>query len=222
MMKARVFAGLLVLGAWAAGASATTTIFTDQSDFVSLLRPDYYLQSFDGYTDGHPHGNNLVRSATYTQGGATPYSFTLATNTDGDYSHYLWSVPGAESVSNSQDTLIVTFGENRLPYAVGGNFYTTDLFGGTVTGFEVVITLSDGTFRDFRPAGASDFTGFTSTTPIVSLSVSPGVDSTGNTAFPTVDDLYVGSPIPEPLTMTAAGLGIGAVGVYIRRRRQGA
>jgi len=209
-MGARTLAAMLVVGAVAANVTATTVVCTDRGLFEPLLQPGYYLEEFNTNHWEEPHVG--TPAASYAGNG---YAYLLTSSTVGGLAHGLWSLEGAESVINSMDLLVARF-TGRPVYAVGGNFYGTDLFGGYVPS-QVILNFGDGTVYVYENTDIHSFLGFVSTTPIVTLSV----DSirTAGGAAPTLDNFYVGAPIPEPLTLIGAGLSVGALGAYLRRRQ---
>jgi hypothetical protein len=215
MGRAGTLAVLVVLGACGAGAPAATAVYTNRDAFVSVLQGDFYLEQFNDSNFGYPH----CATPWADYGPVNGYAYRLTSSPHA----LLFSVEGAETVDISSDELVANF-TGRPVYAVGGRFYGVGLLGDSVPSL-VRLTLSDGTFWDSNNVNVSisNFVGFTSTIPIVSLSVNAG--HSGMDTGPTMDDFYVGAPlsggappIPEPLTLCGAGLGIGAVGAYLRRR----
>jgi hypothetical protein len=200
-MSKFLFAGGILL---AAGAAASADLFTDEATFLTQIDSDYYLEEFDGYFYG-----------SYTElsldlGPVNGYSYTITTvDLLG-----LYSGDGNMSTNNAFDPLLVNFTGNDV-YAVGGWF-----FGGDILGFyvpaTVTIDLSDGQSYTFDTTSDTDFVGFTSAVPIVSMTIDAvdPFDPAGVPVWATMDHFYVGNLIPAPSTMVL--LGLGALG--IRRR----
>jgi hypothetical protein len=214
MMKARVFAGLLILGAWAGAGSSATTTYSDEGSFVSQLQPNYYLEDFDSslWTIFE-----LVPSPQSFSSGGWSYDLGaphgLAGNPNGS--------GGAVSTAYSTDPITINFTGTQRPTAVGGFFWPGDIEGSPITG-TITLNLQGGGSYTYADQTLADFKGFITDSPIFSMTVV----SAGGPEWPTLDHLYVGSsvggtsgaPIPEPLTLTVAGLSIGALGAYLRRR----
>jgi hypothetical protein len=105
-----------------------------------------------------------------------------------------------------------------VPTAVGGNFFPDPSWGSNLAGVSIALSLNDGTGYSFTSATGSDwrFVGFTSNTPITSLTFSPPTN--GN--FASIDNIVVGhAAVPEPSTY-ALGAGVLALGFAVWRRRR--
>jgi hypothetical protein len=95
--------------------------------------------------------------------------------------------------------------------AVGGFFFRTDPAGEVATAGTITLTLDNGTVYSVDAPSANTFVGFTTSSPILSLSV--GVEPVGGFLedFATANDLIVGVAVPEPSMLVLAGLGMGCV-----------
>ena len=119
------------------------------------------------------------------------------------------------TASSSADTLTLSF-SGGAPTAVGGNFFPDPLMG-NAAGVSISLSLNDGTGYSFTSITGSDwpFVGFTSSTPITSLTFA--IPKTGDIVA--IDNIVVGhSAIPEPSTY-ALFFGLGALGLCAWRRR---
>jgi hypothetical protein len=194
------FSALALLSLSAALPAAT---LTDQSAFVAQLTPGYSLETFDSLTYG------LHDALTFGNG---TYSYTV-TSTATDYQP-LWagslnSDPFLGAAGQATAALVLTF--TSPVTAVGGYFFMTDSDDNLVTG-TLTLNLSDGTTVELTDPPATTFRGFTSSTPITSLTIQ-------GTNYASMDDLYVGSaaagtatPEPASLLLAAAGaLGLALV-----------
>ena len=192
-------------------ASAAITTYTDKATFLSMLQPGYFEDAFNDVTNGGITGVSSIRS-----GGG--YSVTYTAPPGG-----LFSTDGAMSTNNAANNLIATMGGANI-YAVGGNFFLTDINGifQTFAGNNISAFASNGidanaTLSALNSAnGISTFFGWISTTPITSITVNAGGSSPSR--WNTLDNFIVGSaaPLPEPTTLTLLILGGAA---FVRRRK---
>jgi hypothetical protein len=199
MSKMMIAAGLLL----SAGAAANADLFTDEAAFLGAIEGDYYLEEFDGYTYGS------YTELTLDLGPVNGYSYTLDANT-GAGDPGLWSGDGNMSTNSALNLLTVTFTGDDVT-AVGGFFFASEINGFYIPE-QVTVELSDGQMHVFTPATDTEFIGFTSATPITSLTID--ADDTFQNAWSTMDHFYVGAVIPAP---GAAAL-FGLAGLVARRR----
>jgi hypothetical protein len=120
--------------------------------------------------------------------------------------------------TNSKVASIVISFTGAPVYAVGGNFWLTDVGFNTAAG-SLGIVLADGlaTLDTLVNATPSTFRGFVSVSPIVSITFTPAGE------FATLDNLYIGgapavAAVPAPGATLIGALGTGIIG-WIRRRR---
>jgi hypothetical protein len=126
----------------------------------------------------------------------------------------------ALSANNSADPITILFNTGNVT-AVGGEFFTTDLAGNT-SGGVITATLNDGTSLVFNTTTATTFGGFTSVTPIASLTLQTNVPLG---FFVTTNNMVVGSvtPVaPEPGSLALLLLPVGAALFRAARRRSAA
>ena len=195
------FIGAFGLAAVASGAAVT---YTNEADFLNQLAPGYYLENFDAFT----FGSYTDATLDLAQG---PWAYTIGAAGDG--TNTLYSGDSNMSTNSAGDALTVNFTGQDV-YAVGGFFFPGDIGGFFLAG-PMEITLSDGTFYTFDAVSDTDFVGFISDTPILSMTIeAPDVNDIF--AWPTMDHFYVGEQIPAPGVLALLGVA-GLVGG--RRRR---
>ena len=193
------------------------TVFTDQTTFVSQLQPSYYLETFNSL----PTFGSVTNPTTFSQNG---FSFTAST-TSGVGLFGVTPDAGAQNdVALSTDTtaapITIDFLSGNVT-AVGGQFFP-DLVDGSETPGSVTVTLNDGSSQTITATTANPqpFLGFTSNSPILSLTEYLPTNSSNYT---TINNLYVGSAVPsvpEPssaITFVVASLAL--LGLTLRARR---
>jgi hypothetical protein len=200
-------AGLVLVGfALCPALSQAALVFTDKTDFLNnRIAPGSYLENFEGLTAGG-QGGNLARSS----GG---FSYTVSAPT----SVYVVSdltappLPSGQAITTffNGNNLVITFTSGNVT-AVGGDFFLTNLEENWVAG-TFTVGLNDGTTSNVDlltgPPAANTvaFRGFTSDSPITSLTIS-GFNAPG-TQFGTLDNFYVGvNAVPEAPTWIGVGL----------------
>src|SRR5690606_35157352 len=99
----------------------------------------------------------------FSSGGFSYSVFTQAGAASG-----LYNDVGFISTNNAQDKIVVTF--TTPVTAVGGNFWATDV-NAAPTSTSIVATLNDGSTVTVPISSTATFIGFTSDTPITSLTV---------------------------------------------------
>ena len=178
------------------GSAYATTIYTDQASFLAAIAPGYYLENFTTFSDGDPLGGD-PSPTEYQSSTVNGFSWTL-TAPDG-----LWSLQNGVSAAYPLENLTITFTGAPVK-AVGGVFSATDYVGDVIPTASVVVTLADGTNRTVLGSG---FVGFTSTTAITSLRITPLETAEGNwSAF---RGLYTGvGSVPEPASILSLVMGV--------------
>jgi len=203
MKFTKLVAALLVGTAF--GVSAQTT-YTSESAFVSALAAGFYLEDFSSQPA-------FSSPASLSLSGGTP---TVS---------YQISAPGLLYINQDQngnnavgnyvqsDNVTVTF--TTPVYAVGAEFYLTDINGNGVAGTTSIL-FSGGTTGNIPSTMSGPpygFFGVTSTTPITSLVINANLSGFVNMA-----NLYTSaSPVPEPATGLILLAGI--TGLACARRR---
>jgi len=189
----RILATVFVLALSLGVSSATTVVYDTEADFLAAIGSDpFLLEDFDIYTYGS------YTEASLDLGPENGFSCVISAGAGG-----LWSGDGNMSTGNAGDPLLVDFLLSPEPVLfTGGNFFASDIDGFYIPG-TVVLELSDGTFEVYDPPGPSEFRGFVSDIPIMSLSIDALDDLA--TSWSTMDHFYAGG--------AAGGGGDGGAGV---------
>ncbi|MEA5115636.1 MAG: VPLPA-CTERM sorting domain-containing protein [Geobacteraceae bacterium] len=180
---------------------ASTTIYTNESSFLSAINSDYYLENFPGWVFGAPLDSAPL---TYNSSTVNGYSWQASAPSG------LYSLDNGISTWYGGDPLIINFTGNPVT-AVGAVFAATSDIGST-RDENIGVLLNDNTGYSFT---GSSFVGFVSTTPITSLTV--GVSS--GTTYPAAYHFYTGSAAPVPIPAAAWLLGSGLMGLVGMKRR---
>lgn len=206
VMPTSAAAGVIVYNDLASFQAATTGLtdvnfngIAPSGSFVPFLTPPGFTRSGVNFniTNALPGDDLDVTARNY-------YSPTIYPND--------FLIPGITSRATTVESITLPSGAT----AVG-----LDL--GTFNGGTLTFSFSTGDqYVDSNPArfGSTSFLGFTSSAPITSLTI--GYVNGANEAL-VIDDLQFGAAVvPEPSTVTLAGLGIlGWLGYAWRRRRPG-
>lgn len=165
-------------------------VYTDRTTYLGGVAAGYYENGFDDL------GNSVVpeppRSYSDPASGIA-YTISSFPNLDN-----LWFYPGFMSVGNSIDHVVVTFTGAPVT-AVGGDFFADAGGDGQIVpnqAMTITLTLSDGTSQTFSTisAGQEDFRGYTSSQPIVSISIdAPLPPDQLDWNWSALDDLIVGT-----------------------------
>lgn len=176
---------------------STTQVYTDKVAFLTALKSGPLAVTFEGtapfngFTNfgtsesfGPVNGYGLVCSApgdlySYSPGFSGLSSTVLSTNSE--------YVPITYTFTNS--TKNVT--------AFGGDLFLTDFDFFPVAG-TLTVTTNDGTTQVLVDPTVGNFLGFTSTVPIVSVTMDPGGP---NGPFATADNIFVAERTVNPVTI---------------------
>ena len=176
--------GLLVATAGAVAAD----VWPDEATFLTGIQPDFYLETFD-----LPGGGSLLLGMSVDFGPVNGYAYNMSSTDD----LYLWGMDYSGMASDTigtngpNHTVVITFTGAPVT-AVGGHFFLTDINFQPVPGGFITLELDDGTVAIVEDPYVTDFRGFTSDVPIISLTIIPGHNSGAN-AYVTIDNLYVGT-----------------------------
>lgn len=183
-------------------AGASAQVFTSLSTFQTAIGndPGAYTETFTGGA-----GNSVLQNFS----GGSPLMAYAVTAGGGTPSLYREGTFIGNNFSNA--TLTFTFTTSNV-FAVGGNFFVSDINDAFVANASVTLNFSDGSTDTFTPSGVADFRGYVSSTAISSLVMT----APGAGRFNTVDNLIVSS-IPTP--GAAAMLGFAGLVAAGRRRR---
>ena len=188
------------LTCWSVATSASTAVYPSASEFLGLLSPGAYTESFDG------QANPPAGAVTFSGSG---FSYSAFTPSD------IYLAGGFLGANQVGESLTLTFTSGNV-YGVGANFYATDI-SDAFQSVTVSLTLSDGTVESFTPTSIADaYRGFVSTTPISSIVIG---GTQASSLYIGLDNLTVGavSAVPEPSQL--ALLMAGAAGLLVLRRR---
>lgn len=163
------------------------TIHTSLASFTANTQPGLFTNSFTREEGG------LDSSLSFSGGG---FSYVISSATA------VYSSGDVVGASEEADDLVISFTSGNVT-AVGGNFFQTDI-GNSFLKSMITVNLADGTTLTRTPADVNDYVGFTSLSPITSLTLK----SNGEVqTFVTLDNLSVGRAVvvvPEGGTVTLA------------------
>jgi hypothetical protein len=172
---------LLSLCAAALGCAANfhaqaDTIYTNQASFLAATQPGYYLETFDSLPLGV-----VLSPQNFSMNG---FSYTASTT-----STFYNDGNGWLATDQPDETIFFNFTSNNVT-AVGGFFFLSDrtnVLSGTLT-----VALNDGTMFSTAALSATNFIGFTTSAPVLSLTFTP----TTPVRWATVNDFIVGQASP--------------------------
>ena len=210
-------AALGIFGATATSHAAVTT-YTSQAAFFNALQDPAYFEGFNEFS-----GQVVASPQSFALG---PLGFTLSDNDPaGIYYSTGTAAEGSvfPTVNSAGESFTLTFTGNVT--AVGGTFFLTDINFTPIAGASVTATLATGqtiVLASTASYGTEPFGGFTSTTPITSLTLSaPAMNTGGTFVFNTLDNLIISgtAAVPEPGTWALLASG-GAVLLFTAARRR--
>lgn len=192
--------------------AAITGTYTSQAALQAALQPGYYAENFSAY-NGYFGINSPLPFA-----GGNGFSYEVSAPLG------LYAIPaggGSISTNDDRDLLTITFTGSPVT-GVGGLFFLNDNSGIYMSGI-VTLAYANNTHQvlNISGTGPSDYWGFTSDAPIVSMTIAGG--GQGTLAYPGVDDLTVGAAVPEPTSLIAwSVLALAFTACWWRRRKSAA
>jgi hypothetical protein len=202
MRKFVVFYSVLLVFSISAKTYALTTVYTNQTDFINAIQPNYYLEDFTAYTGGF-EGTSLGF------GPINGFAYTLFA------SKGLYSGLGIMSTNYPSEQMNMVFTGSEVT-AIGGDFWLTDKTFGNLTG-SIVLSLSDGTQFILPDTNITKFLGFISDGAAYT-SMSFNSTFYNDNQYPTIDNIYAGAAVPAPAAVLLGGFGAGLVGLLRRKR----
>lgn len=165
---------------------------------MAALSGTFYLEDFDGWTDGAP----LNGAPSWTAPGANGYGWTASAPQG------LYSLSGSLSTSSPFRIVTLQFSGNPVTafgLIIGNSDQTGNDFAGDST-----VRLSTGEVKTITQGATRSFVGWVGNTPFASAEIFSSHWVRG-------DHIYTSGPVPEPATLAA--LGLGAIALMRRRRR---
>jgi len=213
-----VATGVALLLLAAGHVSGQILQYTSASDFDSAIQSGSYLETFDTLSTSGPIDGPLNFSSN-----GFAYNLTAIKDAVGNQPDQFFNALNGSDVwvtTNGAGSLItVTFTSGNVT-AVGGNFFTTDAFGDANTQSIWVEVNGVESSINIPASNASSFAGFTSSSPITSMTIFVNDPATN---FATLNNLIVGESLaatPEPSVLADVGLGlIGLMAWSFWRRR---
>jgi len=202
-----------VLLALVGGSQAAISVFTTQASYLAAVTAPG-VDTFAGLSVTGPTASPINRTAG-------SYAYT-ATAPDGFFGAGSAANPWLSTNTAADSITISNFGP--AVSAVGGLFFGSDVNGAFASGaLTLLATDALGATSTQTIAGSlTSFLGFVSTTSMTSLVLS-AVQPAGGFLWPAADNLTLATgavtPIPEPETYALVVAGLGALGVFARRRR---
>lgn len=193
-------------------ASGNIVVYTDRADFLAALAPGYYEETFDGLSQGGLSSPQAFSGGGFSYDVSAPFSLWSGT-IGGDRFLAVQSASDPLNFSN--------FG--GAPHAFGGYFFFADNAGGIHPDGAGSITVTNGVDPVLvvdvpAPTAATTFFGFIGTAPLTSVSFVRTTDV--GTGWASVNDIIAGNSaaIPEPGTVSMMVVGLGALGLGLRKR----
>ncbi len=197
------------LMAFGLSGQAATTIYTDPAVFLAAVG-GVVTEGFDGLPEP---GNELGETRSFSVGGISVVASTGSELYTAGSALDIWL-----STVVPEQVIDFDFSGDAL-YAVGGNFFTSDVSGYRTPG-SVEVMINDATSYTVTYSVATSFVGFVSDEPITRLSV-VAVQPGSGPVWPTANNLVFGgvSVVPEPESAMIQGL-VGWAGVMVAMRRK--
>jgi hypothetical protein len=161
--------------------------FTDRAAFLAHVKPGYYEETFDGFSEGEP----LDGHQPFWEGpGGNGFSWEASATGQGN--QLLYALYRAISTSAHDDALIFQFSGEPV-YAFGGDFWGTQYDGFPLTA-EIIFETDTGESFVHEVSGRS-FLGIISNVPLTSVTI--GAVAGGSGAWPTADSIITGDLNPD-------------------------
>jgi hypothetical protein len=185
-----------------ATAEADVIVYTDETAFLAHTQPGFYRETFTSL----PVGVN-ESPLTFSNNGFAYEATSLSHFIVRSHLPVKWVSP-----SFLEHNIVIDFTSGNVT-AIGGHFFNIDRFGDPAPGL-FLLSLSDGTSEIFNDPTPATFRGFTSSTPIDSMVLTPDPIRAA-----TVTDFIVGVAVPGPSTVLLVGIGWLGLVATVRRRR---
>lgn len=205
-------AAALLCVAGASQAAITVSSFNSAASFQGGVQGS--VDTFGDLTINQPlPGTSASRNA-----GSLGYLLSTSTNNQTDSGLYVAPVAGAIAITTNWNNDTLTLSNFVTPiYAIGANFYGTNILGEvTGGGLTVVATDTNGLTLSTTLTGGSTtgFLGLLSDTPFASVTV--GLTTPSTNAFASLDNVVMAVPESGGLPMALLG---GALLRLLRKRR---
>jgi len=189
-----------------ATARAQFTVYTNSIDFSNAISASNFTQSFSAFTPFDSYGSPQSL-------GGNGFDFTATAEED------FFAVPGpALSVGGSPTNTITLTNFSANIFALGGNFFATDIDGNyTNTSIGVTAQLVDSSIfsTNYLPGSVDSFLGLVFTTNISSLVFS---NLPPDLEFVAMDNVTVA--VPEPSTYALLALAVAGLALHVLLRRR--
>jgi hypothetical protein len=201
MLSIRPWAPVLALALISAPVLADSTVYNTSPEFLSLLAPGAYTETFNGLAD------LAAGPVSFSTNG---FRFSLSAPSD------LYASGDFIGTSQINEALTINFFSGNV-YAVGANFFASNV-SDELQPVQISLSLSDGTNVSYTPTSLDDsFRGFVSDVAITSLTI----NAPGMSLYAGVDNLTLATAVvPEPASALLACLGLIGVAATVRRSRQ--
>ena len=208
LARLAALAGVMLLAAFTApDAHAAIITYTNETAFLNALQPGYYRETFASLSVDSPQPN----PSTFSRNG---FSYQVSAPT-GLYS----GPPGLPAIGAiSASEVLTTTITGGFVNAIGVNTFSGDNTGNP-NGGAITLAFSNGQTQTFNSTTPSSFFGVIDTS--AAFTFFTATPSSGS--FANITNLTVGTaataPVPEPSTWAMMALGVGAMGLVMRRKR---